>query len=61
MFSLYKVKMLILFSRYENTTRSSILPFMPEARSSWKDVPVTSMSWKKLMLNGLIFPNRKTL
>ena len=30
-----------LFSRFENTTRSSILPFMPAARSSWKDVPVT--------------------
>ena len=61
MFSLYNVKNVNILNRFENTIRSSILPFMPAARQSWRDVPVTSTALKKPTLNGHIFPNRKTL
>ena len=61
MFSPYDDKMFNIFNRFENTTRSSILLFMPAVRQSWRGVPVTLMALKKPMLNGRISPNRKTL
>ena len=61
MFSLYNVKNVNIFNRFETTIRSSILPFMHAARQSWRGVPVTLMALKKPMLNGRIFPNKKIL
>ena len=61
MFSLYDVKNVNILNRFENTIRSSILPFMPAVRQSLRDVPATLMALKKHMPSGRIFPNKKML